>query len=336
MKKIAAVLFCICLSPLFCSAQLFSPGNIIFADPFFTPDGQIVELRINDPDSALPEAEIINVIGWELPEGAVRRRALGLDVDPNGNVWVGITTTGDAESEFPLGIGEALRIEPDGTQTFFTTDLIKATHLAAIGPNQVILNSNAGDDENLAQLVDVTSGEAVLTSFNKTGHGEALLLPDGRLLMGDGGAAGIHIYDLSGGDPTGIFYNDDRTVRALTYNDEIGSVIALLQDGHTLLRISLDGALEEEYDAEPDGFSGMWGVAQIPGTTNIVLGAHNVAESFNEIAIYPALDLSSSLKVVQITTGFESVGLDPEFQFRSFFNIAVVPEVTLVNSWDLF
>lgn len=185
-------------------------------------------------------------------------------------------------------------------------------------------------------MVDVTSGTAVLTSFNKTGHGEALMLPDGRLLMGDNGTPGIHIYDLSGGDPTGLFYDDERTVRSLTYNDQIGAVIALLQDQHTLLRISMAGELEEEYDAEWDQFRNLWGVAQIPGTTNIILGSHDIDDTYNMMAIYNALDFASGARIIEINSGFEAAGLASDFIFRSFFNAAVVPEFAPVGTWELY
>ena len=335
MKRVVLVVLCVSLLPVLGHGQMFTPGNIIFADPFFRPDGQIVEVKIDENSDF---AEIVQVVKWDLG-GYERRRALGLDVDPNGNVWVGITSTGsnDPEDPYPLGLAEALRIEQDGTQTFFpTTKLVKATHLAAIGANKVIINSNNVEDEILAQLVDVTSGTAVLTDFNKTGHGEALLLPDGRLLMGDNGTPGIHIYDLSGGDPTGLFYDDGRTVRSLTYSDQIGAVIALLHDQHTLLRISLAGNLEEEYDADIDQFNNLWGVAQIPGTTNVIAGSHNIPDIFNMMAIYNALDFASGPRIIEITSGFEAAGLDPDFMFQSFFNMAVVPEFTPVGTWELY
>ncbi len=334
MKKVFIALV-VCALPLSGWSQLFEPGNLIFADPFFTPDGQIVELQINDDDTAT----IINAVKWGL-DGAVRRRALGLDVDPSGNVWVGITWTGDAESEFPEGIGQVLRIERNGTQTSWDLDLIKSTHTAAIGVNDVIVNSNAGD-ETLAQRVQVdASGNATLTDYNKAGHGEALLLPDGRLVMGDNGDSGIILYDIAGGDPIGKLWDDGRTVRSLTYNEEIGSIVASLQDQETLVRVSLDGELEEEFSTSTDGFVGLWGIAEIPGTNNIILGSHNVADSFNEIAIYNALDLTELPRVIAITDGFEDVGLPADHVFRSFFNMAIVPAATsggsAVETWELY
>ncbi len=330
MKRVILLVVCVGLLPVAGSAQVFTPGNVIFADPYYSPDGQIVELEF---DEATGVGTIVQIIKWDLGDWE-RRRALGLDVDPNGNVWVGVTSTGDTEEIHPLGLGEALRIEQDGTQTFFSTDLVKSTHLAAIGANQVIVNSNS-DDEILAQLVDVTSGEAVLTSFNKTGHGEALLLPDGRLLMGDNGTPGILTYDLSGGDPTGTLYDDGRTVRSLTYNDEIGSVIALLQDQHTLIKVSLEGELEAEYDAEWDQFVSLWGIAEIPGTTKIILGSHNIDETWNQMAIYDTTNFEAGPTVIEIMEGFENAGLPADTVFRSFFNAAVVPEFTEVRSWEL-
>ncbi|RJP25794.1 MAG: hypothetical protein C4527_16475 [Candidatus Omnitrophota bacterium] len=331
MNKWVLILLALVLFPAFAQAQMFAPGNIIFADPFYTPDGQIVELKINE---AAGTAEIINAVRWDLG-GFERRRALGLDVDPNGNVWIGITATGDTAAEFPLGLGEALRIERDGTQTFFQTDTIKITFLAAIGPNKVIVNSNA-TDAALAQLVDVSSGSAVLTNFNKTSHGEALKLPDGRILMGDNGNSGILIYEETGGGPVGKFYDDGRTIRSLTYSDEIGAIVASLQNERTLLRIGMDGILQEEYDAAADDFTGLWGVAQIPGTTKVIVGSHNIAKVYNEMAIYNALNLAEPPTVIEITGGFEAAGLPADHVFRSFFNIAVVPEITDIPAWELY
>lgn len=333
MKKLFVAL-AVCAFPLSGYCQLFEPGNLIFADPFFTPDGQIVEMQINDDDTAT----IINAVKWEL-DGANRRRALGLDVDPAGSVWVGITWTGDADSEFPEGIGQGLRIERDGTQTSWDLDIIKSTHTAAIGVNDVIINSNAGDAA-LAQRLQVdANGNATLTDFIKQGHGEALLLPDGRIAMGDASDPGIILYDISGGDPTGKLFNDERTVRSLTYNPEIGSIIALLQDQVTLLRISLDGNLEEEFDTSADGFTGLWGIAHVPGTSNIILGSHNVAESFNEVAIYNGLALTDVPRIITVSDGFEQAGLAADHVFRSFFNMAIVPAAdggTEVGGWDLY
>lgn len=333
MKKVFFALV-VCALPLSGWAQLFEPGNLIFADPFYQPDGQIVEMQINDDDTAT----IINAVRWDL-DGAVRRRALGLDVDPAGNVWVGITWTGDAESEFPLGIGQALRIERDGTQTSWDLDLIKVTLTAAIGANDVIMNSNA-DDANLAQRVQVdANGNATITDFNKTSYGEALRLPDGRIVMGDNGDSGILIYNESGGDPIGKLWDDGRTVRSLTYSPEIGSIVGSLQDQETLIRVSLDGQLEEEFSTSADGFVSLWGVAHIPGTSNIILGSHNVGESFNEVAIYNALDFNELPRIIAVTEGFEEAGLPADHVFRSFFNMAIVPAAgggSEVDSWSLY
>lgn len=334
MKKVLVALV-VCALPLSGWCQLFAPGNLIFADPFYTPDGQIVEMKINDDDTA----EIINVVRWDL-DGANRRRALGLDVDPAGNVWVGITWTGDASSEFPEGIGQALRIEKDGTQTSWDLEIIKSTHTAAVGINDVIVNSNS-PDQIIAQRLQVdANGNGTLTNFNKVGHGEALRLPDGRIAMGDNGSSGIVLYNESGGDPIGKLFDDGRTIRSLTYNEQIGSIIATLQDQHTILRVSLAGVLEEEYDTTPDGFINLWGSAQIPGTHNIILGSHDAAASFNEVAIYNALDLAQPPRVIAITSGFENAGLPANHVFRSFFNMAIVPAETGggsdVESWSLY
>ncbi len=336
MRMRLFVVFAFLLAPMMVQAQLFEPGNVIFADPFYSPDGQIVELNIDGN-----EAEVINVIRWDL-EDTDRRRALGLDVDPEGVVWVGITAVfePDPENEYPDGIGEMLRIDSEGNQQLFMADIIKITHLAAIGPGEVVVNSNV-DDQDVAWRYKIADGDITEWSdYVKGGHGEALLLPDGRLLMGDANNPGIHVYDKEeGGEPTGVFYNDDRVVRSLTYNDEIGSVVASLGDQSTLVRISLDGELEEEYNAVEDGFTGIWGIAQIPGTTNFVVGNHDVPELLNKFGVFDATDLNAGPRIIDITSGFEQAGLEADASFRSFFNMAVVPGGEFpsdVSEWAIY
>ncbi len=335
MKKLF-IIVCLLGIPFTGWTQLFVPGNVIFADPFFLPDGQIVELKITGD-----EAEVVNVVRWDL-QGAVRRRALGLDIDPAGQVWVGVTWTGDAESEYPEGIGQALRIKRDGTQDTWDLDILKSTHLAALETDVVMVNSNVGD-QDIAQRLDVTSGDPVLTDFVKTGHGEALKLPDGRILMGQTDP-GILVFD-DAGNQTGVFFDDGETAfRSLTYNDEIGAVVASSQDQHTLMRISLDGELEETYDASDPlgtgvGFTSIWGIAQIPGSTQIIIGNHNVEALANTMGIFDGLDLASGPRLIEITSGFEQAGLDPGTSFRSFFNMAVVPGAEFpsnVEQWELY
>lgn len=337
MKKYFVVL-CLCALPLTSWSQLFEPGNIIFADPYYSPDGQIVELKITGN-----EAEVVNVVRWDLDD-AIRRRALGLDVDPSGQVWVGVTWTGETaeDNPHPEGIGQVLRIKKDGTQDSWDLDIIKSTHLAALDTDVVMVNSNAGD-QNIAQRLDVSSGNPVYTDFVKTGHGESLKLPDGRILMGQT-APGILIFD-NAGTQTGVFYDDGVTAfRSLTYNDEIGAVITSSQDQHTIMRISLAGELEETYDAtDPfgtgEGFTSLWGIAQIPGTTQFITGNHNVAALANTLGVFDALNLAAGPRLIVITSGFEQAGLAADTAFQSFFNIAVVPGAefpTDVDQWNLY
>jgi hypothetical protein len=131
MKKVWMLFMFMGLAVFAAQADLFAPGNVIFADPNYNPgaeNGQVVELKITGNSAA-----IVNVIRWSLDD-ADRRRPLGIDVDPNGTVWVGITAAFGDSQEFPEGIAEILRIEPNGTQTFFWSDITKGTYLAAIDP----------------------------------------------------------------------------------------------------------------------------------------------------------------------------------------------------------
>lgn len=339
MKKAMAGLFVLLLLPCTSQAQLFEPGNVIFADPFYSPDGQIVELSITGN-----EAEVVNVVRWPLDD-TDRRRALGLDVDPNGNVWVGLTAAFGDDSDFPEGIGEILRIDSEGNQNIWMTDIIKVTFLTAIGPDEVIVNSNVADG-NLAFGYKIEGDQMTgVTEFIKSGYGEALKLPDGRILMGDNAAPGIHVYDETGGEPTGLFSEvanaegEARVVRSMTYNEEIGAVIASLSDQSTLVRVNMDGEVEEEYNAVEDGFTGLWGIAQIPGTTQFIAANHDVAELANQFGIFDANDISAGPRLIEITSGFTEAGLDEGTAFRSFFNLAVVPGAefpTDVETWQVY
>ncbi|MFB3788780.1 MAG: hypothetical protein ACE15F_20670 [bacterium] len=340
MKRQPLILLGLFLYPFSVHADLFAPGNIIFTDPFYSPDGQIVELKVTGN-----EAEIVNVVRWELGD-ADRRRALGLDIDPAGTVFVGITAAFDPapDNPYPEGIGEILRIDNQGKQTFYITDIIKVTLLAVTGTDEVIVNSNAAD-ANKAYGYKLGAAEiASWTEFEKTSYGEALKLPDGRILMGDNGVPGIHIYDAAGGAPSGVFSQaagadgNGRAVRSLTYNEKMGALVALLQDQHTLLRINMNGEIEEEYNASADGFTALWGVAQIPGTTEFIVGNHDVAATANTFGIFDALNLAAGARLITITSGFERAGLDANTQFRSFFNMAVVPGAEIpvrIDDWEL-
>ncbi len=330
MKKIF-VFLCLAAIPFTGWTQLFEPGNVIFTDPSFSPDGQIVELKITGN-----EAEVVNVVRWDL-DGALRRRALGLDIDPSGQVWVGLTWTGDTDSEFPEGIGQALRIKSDGTQDSWDLDIIKSTHLAALDTDVVMINSNAGDAD-IAQKLDVSSGDPIFTDFVKSGHGEALKLPDGRILMGQT-APGILVFDTDG-NQTGVFYDDGETeFLSLTYNEEIGVVITSSQDQKTIMRISLDGQLEESYDtSDPFDTGQLWSIATIPGTSSIITGYH-LTDLVNTLAIFDASNLAAGPRLITITSGFEQAGLSEDTAFRSTFNVAVVPGAefpTDVDEWSLY
>lgn len=341
MRKVILLCGLICCIAFVANAELFKPGNVIFTDPFYTPDGQIIELKINGN-----EAEVVNAVRWNL-DGATRRRALGLDVDPAGTVFVGITTTydGQLDNPAPEGIGEILRIDKQGNQTFYTTDVVKSVFLNTVGVDELILNSNAADGITAYQYKMDGKTLTNVAEFTKTGNGEALKLPDGRILMGDSVTPGIMLYDAKGGNSTGIFsevkdVNEiPRVVRSLTYNKNANAVIASLVDGSTLVRLNLKGEVEAEYNAKSEGFTGIWGVAQIPDSENVVVSNHNVKDLTNKFGIFDANNLAAGPRIITITKGFEQAGLAADTQFTSFFNMAVVPGADLppaVHDWDLF
>lgn len=341
MKKyFALVLGITSLITLVASAELFSPGNVVFTDPVFSPDGRIVELKITGN-----EAEIVNVVRWNLDD-TTRRRALGLTIDPNGVVLVGITTTYDGQDNpFPEGIGEILRIDKEGNQKFFTTDVIKSVFLTAVGPDEFILNSNAVADATTAYQYKIEGNELkTVATFNKTGSGEALQLPDGRILMADTATAGILIYDAKGGDKTGVFAGlldangAGRFVRTLTYCKALNAVIATLVDGATLIRLDLNGNIEEEFNATTSGFTGIWGVAEIPDSSDLIVSNHNITGMANKFGIFDGKNLSAGPRIITISKGFEKAGLAADTQFASLFNISVIPgkNSSDIQTWDIY
>jgi hypothetical protein len=174
------------------------------------------------------------------------------------------------------------------------------------------------------KILDVTE---FIVSQKVNSFGEALELPDGRILIGASEDDGISIFDKSGGEPVGKFVASGR-YRSLTYCKQLNAVLAVGSDQRTLYRFDLQGNLEEQTDAGNYLFTNLWGVAAIPGTTKIIVGSHDgPPETRNFVGIFDAANLADPPQELEI------VG---DVVFRSLFNIAVYPvPVESVEAWEL-
>ncbi len=336
MKKLvlAAVVLCVVSSVGW--AQFFEPGNVIFADPF---GDRIVELTLNETDGV---AEIVNAISWPLGDTS-RRRPLGLDIDPTGTVFVGITgvpTSATEAVDFPTGRGEVLRIKPDGTQDFFIVPLNKVTFLSSFNANEVyIMSNNIPDPPSIQFRVRMSEDEVTdITEFvvsEEAGtYGEALVLPDGRVLIPGNTFDGIKVFSQDG-EEIGMF-TEEGVYRSLTYVEEIDKVIASGSDQVTIHRFDMDGNLEDSLNTGDFLFPNLWGITTVPGTTDIILGSHDgPIETRNFIGIFNAADFSEEPREFEIV-GFENADLPPDTIFRSLFNMAVVQEPVRVNRWEIY
>ncbi|MBD3267672.1 hypothetical protein GF373_13465 [bacterium] len=341
MKKGLFVLGVLLLLPAICSAQLFTPGNVVFADPV---DDRIVELSLND---STMEAELVQILDWPLLD-TKRRRPLGLDISPTGTVFVGVTgepTSVTEEVEFPTGRVEIVAFRPDGTREDYlnVAPTNKATFLSCYAPNEVFVMSNAQDAEMSYFYRVRVDGEKVvettefLLSELENVYGEALQLPDGRILASgqNGDDPGIKVFDQDGGEPVGYFV-EEGNFRSLAYIPELDKIIALRTDQQTIARFDMEGNIEDELNLGDLFYPNLWGVAHIPGTTRIIFGSHNgPAATRNYIGTIDVSDFASQIEEYLIS-GFESVGLDPGHQFNSLFNMAVVTEPTQIMGWDLY
>lgn len=337
MKKFLYLLLLMGSVPALGWCQYFKPGNILFADP--TGD-QVIELTLKP---ATGEAEIIKAVKWPLGDTS-RRRPLGLDISPNGDVWVGITgvpTSATEAVEFPTGRGEALRIAPDGKQTFYILPINKATFLSTFRPNEVYVMSNDIKTAPSSQWRIRVDGDQIveetefIVSQSVNFYGEALELGDGRVLIANSGTDGIQVYDRSG-KQTGMFVTTGR-FRSLTYIPELDKIIALGNDQQTISRFNMQGNLEESVNANDFFYPSLWGIARMPGTTKIILGSHNgPANTKNYIGVFDAANLQNPPEEYLIS-GLANAGLPDSHLFASLFNIgvAIEPKQVPVQHWDI-
>ena len=209
MKKaiLFASLLMLCASVVL--AAPFTPGNIVLVD---AAEDRLIEVELVGED-----AVVVQVVTWELGD-TLRRRPLGVDFDPNGTCYVGITgvpTSATEVAEMPEGRGEILRILPDGTQQFYVLPaaVSKGTWMSSESPNEVFVMSNephppfpsqsyryrfVGDEISEPTLFNVTSTPQ---ANGNGGYGKALILPDGRILIPSSTNQYINIYNDDGGDP---------------------------------------------------------------------------------------------------------------------------------------
>lgn len=340
VQFLTVVLGLLIVIPCASLAQPFEPGHVLFADPGSGGD-QVVELELHDDGTA----EIISLVQWPLLD-TKRRRPLGLDVAPDGTAWVGVTgepTSVTEEVQFPTGRVEVIALRPDGTQQSYlnVAPTNKATFLSTFHPNEVFIMSNSIQEGPSIHFrvrmndTEVTEVTEFIVSQETNFFGEALELPDGRILIGSSGSDGIQIFDQDGGEAIGMFVEENR-YRSLTYIPEINRILALRTDQSSIDRMDLEGNIEDTLVAADWFYPNLWGVARMPGTTKFLIGSHNGPEATqNFIGIFDASDFSKEPEEHEIV-GFENVGLPPDHRFVSLFNMAVTIEPTYIDEWSVF
>ena len=200
-----------------------------------------------------------------------------------------------------------MRIEPNGRQSFFPLPINKSTFLSSFNANEVYVMSNeiASPPAITARLrVD---GDEVkeITEFvvSTTGGywGETLVLPDGRILIGNSGQDGIQQFDSNGGESIGYFVSPDAgiRVRSMTYIPEIDKIITLGTDQQTISRIDLEGNIEDQVNAADFLFPSLWGVARMPGTTNIIVGSHDGPVETKTLSVSSMLPIFRSVRGIR-------------------------------------
>lgn len=250
MKKaiVLTSLFLLCAS--WVSAAPFTPGNIVLSD---AAEDRLIEVALNGE-----KAVVVQVVTWELGD-TLRRRPLGVDFDPNGTCYVGITgvpASATEVAEMPEGRGEILRILPDGTQQFFVlpATINKGTWISSDNPNEVFVMSNEQHPPFPSQSYRYRFQNGKIsepTLFNVTmtpqdngngGYGKALVLPDGRILIPSNTDHFINIYTEEGGDSIGRI-TTAKGYRSLAYIAGTNYMLANTDDGITVDKITMDGSI---------------------------------------------------------------------------------------------
>jgi hypothetical protein len=325
-------------------AEPFTPGNIVLVDAL---EDRLIEVEL----AADFQARVVQVVTWSLGDTS-RRRPLGIDFDPLGNAYVGITgvPVGATQAEFPEGRGELMRISPDGEQNFYVLppQVTKGVWVSSFNPNEVFVMNNeppppfpsqsyrmrfTGDEWSDTTLFNVTSTPQ---GNGNGGNGKALILPDGRILIPSSTDNFINIYDENGGDPIDQIPTE-KGYRSLAYIEGTDYLLANPNSGTSIDRIGFDGAIQGTFDFTIDNLNGVFNFTTLnDGTERFIATNHNGNQaSKSRIYIYDASDLESIIPDIYDIIGLQDFG-DEDGLAIQLFDSAVVPVPTSVVSWELY
>ncbi|MBN2328587.1 MAG: hypothetical protein JXR73_15705 [Candidatus Omnitrophica bacterium] len=318
-------------------AAPFTPGNLVLTD---ATNDRVIEVNISGD-----EPEIVQIITWPLGDTS-RRRPLGMAFDPNGTLYVGITgvpTSATEQVQFPTGRAEVLRIKADGTQSFHALpgdEIDKITLVSSFNPDEVFVMRNtplpypcymfrvrfSGDE-----ISDIT--KFTMSSEDENGqvssHGEALIMPDGRILIPRHNVSVINVYGPDGGDPIDAIPTE-RGYVSLAYQEGTDYFLALVNGQKSVDVITLDGEAFDLLDfGSLDGIVESWNVNFLgDGSDKFMLAEKTESDpqSQNAVFIYDASDLA----------GWPIRYLLPLDEPSSLFDFHFVPEPPApVDDWPL-
>ncbi|MGC9329122.1 MAG: hypothetical protein ACP5I1_15930, partial [Candidatus Hinthialibacter sp.] len=282
-------------------AAPFTPGNLVLTDA--TND------RVIEVDLSGEEPVVVQTITWPLGDTS-RRRPLGMAFDPNGTLYVGITgvpTSATEQVQYPTGRAEVLRIKRDGTLSFHALpgdEIDKITLVSSFNPDEVFVMRNTPlpypcymfrvrftDDE----ISDIT--RFTMSSEDENGqvssHGEALIMPDGRIIIPRHNVPEINVYGPDGGDPIDTIPTEQGYV-SLAYEEGKDYFLALVSGQKSIDMISLDGEVLDFLDfGSLDGIVESWNVNFVgDGSDQFMLAEKTETDpqSQNTVFVYDAAD----------------------------------------------
>ncbi len=340
---------------LFCAswvgAEPFTPGNLCLVD---AGDDMIIEVELDEENLV---ANVVQIVRWER-EDTARSRPLGIAFDPAGNAYVGITSvplSATEVAEHPSGIGEVLRISPDGTQEFFRLpdEITKCTWMSSFNSNECFVMGNQPATTIPSYSTRVRFSESEITELtqyrvdeDEMGSGKAMVMPEGvipegNILIPNTNEPVINIYASEGGEPIAQI-DTEKGYRSLAYFPDTDYFLAIPGTG-SVDQITFDGEVLGTFDFSMDGLGGVWNFTIIPPSVDddrerFIATNHNGPEiSKSQVFIYDVegltnLDIFPQVLVIE---GLLDHG-DEDGLALNLFDHAFVPVPVAVHDWSIY
>ncbi len=329
----------------------FTPGNLCLVD---ASDDMIIEVELDEENEV---ANVVQIVRWER-EDTSRSRPLGITFDPAGNCYVGITSvplSATEAVEFPSGIGEILRIAPDGTQEFFRLpkEITKCTWMSSFNANEcfVMGNDPAVTIPSYATRVRFSGSEiADLTNFrvddDEMGSGKAMIMPEGiipegNILIPNTNEPVINIYSSEGGEPNAQI-DTEKGYRSLAYFPDTDYFLAIPGTG-SVDQINFQGEVLGTFDFTIDGLGGVWNFTIIPPSVDdererFIATNHNGPQTTKSMVFIYDVEGLTNLDIYPqtlIIDGLQNFG-DSDGLATQLFDHSFVPVPVAVQDWAIY